>query len=203
MLPASATRNVVLLFDERPELPGLAALDAEFVRTINEKTIDQLRSIAKRRIARALATLTRRFSAISCAPSMPTRKSTPWWRFSARRSIFCWTMELRFFPAPPLFSAGSTKLNWATAPFHRHARGVLLKREFSPTLELALSLHPQARQVIVVGGTSDFDALLLEAMLRKTAHEASARWQARASADRMATRSGPPFETRDCVASSG
>ena len=31
---SSATRRVVLLFDERPELPGLARLDAEFVRTL-------------------------------------------------------------------------------------------------------------------------------------------------------------------------
>ena len=38
----------------------------------------------------------------------------------------------------------------------------MLKREFSPTLELALNLHPQARQAIVVAGTSDFDTLLLE-----------------------------------------
>ena len=31
-----------MLFDERPELPGLAALDAEFVRTINEKTPERV-----------------------------------------------------------------------------------------------------------------------------------------------------------------
>jgi hypothetical protein len=32
ILPASAqTRRVILLFDERSELPGLAALDADFV----------------------------------------------------------------------------------------------------------------------------------------------------------------------------
>src|SRR4051794_30840485 len=34
-LPASAaTRHVVLLFDERVELPGLALLEAEFVHTL-------------------------------------------------------------------------------------------------------------------------------------------------------------------------
>ena len=30
-MTSSVTRRVVLLFDERPELPGLAAFDAEFV----------------------------------------------------------------------------------------------------------------------------------------------------------------------------
>ena len=34
-LPASAeTRRVVLLFDERVELPGMSRLDAEFSRTL-------------------------------------------------------------------------------------------------------------------------------------------------------------------------
>ena len=43
-----------------------------------------------------------------------------------------------------------------------HVRGVLLKREFAPTLELALSLHPQTKQVVVVAGTSEFDTRLLD-----------------------------------------
>src|SRR4051812_32871257 len=41
-IPAFATRHVVLLFDERPELPGLTALDQEFVRTIKEKSSERV-----------------------------------------------------------------------------------------------------------------------------------------------------------------
>src|SRR6516165_2198610 len=42
-LPASsATRHVVMLFDERPELPGLAALDAEFTRTLASDSADHI-----------------------------------------------------------------------------------------------------------------------------------------------------------------
>jgi hypothetical protein len=38
-LPVSAaTRNVVLLFDERVELPGLSPFDAEFVRTLQSNS---------------------------------------------------------------------------------------------------------------------------------------------------------------------
>ena len=41
LLPVSAaTRHVVLLFDERVELPGLSSLDAEFVRTLQSKSGD-------------------------------------------------------------------------------------------------------------------------------------------------------------------
>jgi len=37
-----------------------------------------------------------------------------------------------------------------------------LKREFAPTLELALRLHPDTKHVAVVAGTSEFDVRLLE-----------------------------------------
>ena len=39
---------------------------------------------------------------------------------------------------------------------------VLLKREFAPTVEIALSLHPKTERAVVVAGTSDFDTRLLE-----------------------------------------
>jgi signal transduction histidine kinase len=41
-------------------------------------------------------------------------------------------------------------------------RGILLKREFAPTVEIALSLHPKTERAVVVAGTSDFDTKLLE-----------------------------------------
>ena len=39
---AAATRHVVLLFDERPELPGMAMLEAEFVRTLTSDSADRI-----------------------------------------------------------------------------------------------------------------------------------------------------------------
>jgi hypothetical protein len=42
-LPASsATRHVVLLFDERLDLPGLAALDADLVGTLASNSSDRI-----------------------------------------------------------------------------------------------------------------------------------------------------------------
>lgn len=42
-LPASsATRRVVLLFDERPELPGLTLLQADLVRTLTSSSADRI-----------------------------------------------------------------------------------------------------------------------------------------------------------------
>ena len=42
-----------------------------------------------------------------------------------------------------------------------HATGVYLKREFGPTLELAIRLHPDTRQIVVVSGTSNYDVQTL------------------------------------------
>src|SRR5262245_4150332 len=39
---SSATRDVVLLLDERPELPGLAVLDADLVRTLSANLGDHI-----------------------------------------------------------------------------------------------------------------------------------------------------------------
>ena len=37
-----ATRHVVLLFDERPELPGLALLEADLVRTLRANSTEPI-----------------------------------------------------------------------------------------------------------------------------------------------------------------
>ena len=43
VLPASsATRSVVLLFGERVELPGLAALESEFIQTLASNSSDHI-----------------------------------------------------------------------------------------------------------------------------------------------------------------
>ena len=39
---SSTTRRVVLLFDERPDLPGLAALDADLVGTLASNSSDRV-----------------------------------------------------------------------------------------------------------------------------------------------------------------
>src|SRR5215203_3914781 len=39
---SSETRRVILLFDERQELPGLAAIDAEFVKALNAPPGDRV-----------------------------------------------------------------------------------------------------------------------------------------------------------------
>jgi hypothetical protein len=45
--------------------------------------------------------------------------------------------------------------------------GLLVRRVFAPTLDVALRLQPDTRQVVVVGGTSEFDRNLQAAARRE------------------------------------
>ena len=66
------------------------------------------------------------------------------------------------FPGTPIVFCGVDKEVLGDRSLPPHVRGVLLKREFAPTLELALKLHPDTKQVVVVAGTSEFDTRLLD-----------------------------------------
>ena len=65
------------------------------------------------------------------------------------------------FPETPIVFCGLDRGQLGTRSLPPNMFGVLIKREFAPTLELALRLHPETERVVVVSGTSDFDQELL------------------------------------------
>jgi hypothetical protein len=76
------------------------------------------------------------------------------------------------FPGTPIVFGGIDRRQIGERPLPPNVRGILLKREFGPTLELALRLHPKTERVAVVAGTSDFDTQLLgEAKKEFSAYE--------------------------------
>jgi signal transduction histidine kinase len=66
------------------------------------------------------------------------------------------------FPGTPILFCGVDKTDLGNRSLPPHVRGILLKREFAPTVEVALSLHPNTERAVVVAGTSDSDTRLLE-----------------------------------------
>ncbi len=66
------------------------------------------------------------------------------------------------FPGTPIVFCGIDKTELGNRLLPPHVRGILVKREFAPTVEIALSLHPKTERAVVVAGTSDFDTRLLE-----------------------------------------
>ena len=164
ILPASAeTRRVILLFDERSELPGLAALDADFVRSLNSASADRIE------IYREDMDLSR----FGSEPYKDLLRNFLRAKYSHTKIDlivpvmgpaldFVLSGEAAFPPEAPIVFCGVDSRYLAGRSLPPHVRGVTLKRDFAPTLEIAFRLHPSTQRVVIVGGTSAFDTQLLE-----------------------------------------
>ena len=77
-LPAySATRRIVLLFDERPELPGLALLQADLTRELTSNSPDRIEIYNEAMdLSRFGSNNYQPLFAISFRKNMPTKKLT-------------------------------------------------------------------------------------------------------------------------------
>ena len=160
---ASQTRRVVLLYDERTDLPGLAILDASLVQSL---TSGQEGSLEVYREPMDLS----RFGSDAYLQMLRDHLRA---KYAAKKidvAIAAMGPSLDFllgpgdpvFPGTPIVFCGIDRRELERRALPDHVTGVLLKREFSPTLQVALRLHPDTRRVVFVGGTSEFDARLVE-----------------------------------------
>lgn len=163
-LPASsATRHVVLLFDERPELPGLAVLEADLVGTLVANSADH---VTVYREAMDLS----RFSSSTHQTALrdflrakyADKKIDVVVAIMGPALDFLLSHGDAIFPGARIVFCGIDRRELGERSLPSHVRGVLVKREFASTLELALSLHPQTQRVAIVAGASEFDTRLLE-----------------------------------------
>ena len=155
-------RRVVLLYDERTDLPGLRMLDASLTRNLTadpaidlelyRETLDLSRFPSTNHLTRFAAYLkekysTRRIDAVVAVigPSLD-------FLLNEGRSVF---------PGVPIVFCGIDRREFGTRVLPDTVTGVLLKRQFAPTLNMALDLHPGTTRVVVVAGTSEFDAGLV------------------------------------------
>ena len=159
-----ATRNVLVLYDERRELPGLAVIDSSLTRAlassperveIYRESMDNSRfgspdyqnvlrdylraKYAGKRIDVAVAVLD---------PALE-------FLLSQRATLF------KQSPEVPIVFCGIDRSAFEGRRLPAGVTGVFLKRRFTPTLELALNLHPDTKRIVVVGGTSAFDTIRL------------------------------------------
>jgi signal transduction histidine kinase len=158
-LPVSAApRNVVLLFDERVELPGLSLLNAEIVRTLEANSAEPIEIFREvmdlsRFSSNSHKTLLRDFLRAKYADKridVAVAVMAPAFDF-----LLAYGGEI--FPGAQIVFCGLDRKQLGTRSLPADVYGVLIKREFAPTLELALRLHPMTERVMVVSGTSDFD----------------------------------------------
>ena len=162
-LPVSAaTRNIVLLFDERTELPGLSVLEAELIRTLRSNSKEPIEIYREamdlsRFQSTSYKTLLRDFLRTKYADKkidVAVAVMAPAFEFLVANGDL-------IFPGTPVVFCGLDKKQLGAGPLPPNVYGILIDREFAPTLELALRLHPTTENVVVVSGSSEFDASLL------------------------------------------
>lgn len=153
-LPASsATRSVLLLYDERVDLPGLAALNSEFINTLLFNSTDPIE------IYREEMDLSRFGSdtyGLLLQDFLRAKYSNK--RIDVAVAVlgpaldFLLARGSAIFPGASVVFCGVDRKDISNRTLPPNVHGILLKREFAPTLELALQIHPQTTHVVVVGG---------------------------------------------------
>ena len=164
----SETRQVVLLYDERLDLPGLAILDATLAQSL---TSDPPGAVEIYREAMDLS----RFASAEHLRLLRDYLRTKYAAKKVDVVVAVMGPALDFllgegggvFPGTPIVFCGIDRREVEGRSLPSHVTGVLVKREFSPTLDIALRLHPGTRQVMFIGGTSEFDVRLVEQARRE------------------------------------
>jgi signal transduction histidine kinase len=162
LTPLVAKKNVVVLYDERLALPGLAVIDERLTRTLTSESPDAVE------IYREAMDLSR-FGSASYLRRLRDYLRAKYADKKIDVVIAAYSGSLDFllghgdeiFPGVPIvfFGVDASQIHH---PLPRHVTGVLVNREFSPTLDLALYLHPDTKRVVVAAGASDFDARLVD-----------------------------------------
>jgi signal transduction histidine kinase len=185
---SAETRRVVLLFDERAELPGMSRLDAEFVLTLQANSTDPIELYREPMDLSRFGSDTYKSSLRDFLRTKYADKKIdvavavmpPAFEFLSRYGTL-------IFPGTPIVFCGLERKQLGNRPLPPNWYGVLLKRELAPTLDIALRIHPKTREIVVVSGTSEFDGTILD----------QARNEFRAYEDRLAFTylSDLPFES--------
>jgi hypothetical protein len=155
---AAATRHVVLLYSERIQLTGLALLDQEIERTLRSDSTEPIeiyREIMD--VSRFDSESYRTVLRDSLRAKYANKKIDAAVAILAPAFDFLSAYGNLIFPAAPIVFSGLDRTQLSARPLLSNMRGVLVKRDYVPTLEFALHLHPRTERVIVVSGTSEVD----------------------------------------------
>jgi PAS domain S-box-containing protein len=170
-------KRVLVLYDENMDFPGLITLDRSLKATFKAASADAIEVYSEfmdlaRFESDRYFDLLRDLYRQKYAPQhidLLIAAMGPSLNFLLRYGD-------ELFPGIPIVFCGIDRRELGGRNLEPHVTGILARREFKGTLNLALRLHPQSRRVIVIGGTSDFDKYW----------EAEARREFREFEDRLA-----------------
>jgi signal transduction histidine kinase len=158
----SQARRVVLLYDERTDLPGLSILDARLVQTLSaglpgveiyRESMD-LSRFQSDRYPRLLTDFLRAKYAGKKIDVVIAALGPALDFLLAHRS--------EVFPGASTVFCGIDRRELSARRLPPDVTGVILKREFAPTLQMARRLQPGTRHVFFVAGSSEFDRRLVD-----------------------------------------
>ena len=156
--PVAEHKNILLVFDEDKGFPGLASINLSLQDTFRaglegnvefySESLD-ISKFAAPGYGDVLVDHFRRKYA-SKRIDLVVAVMGPSLEFLARHGN-------AIFPGVPIVFCGADSGEVGRMNLGPNITGVVMSRSFAPTLDVALRLQPQARQVYVVGGASPFD----------------------------------------------
>ena len=159
--PAEARKSVLIVFDEDKEFPGLAMINRSLRDTFRADVPDGIEFYSESMNLSQFGTaayddvLRNHFSRkyARTRPDLIVAVMGPSLHFLLRHGK-------ALFPGVPIVFCGVDPSDLEGTPLGDSVTGVVVKRTFAPTLDLALRLQPETRHVFVVGGASTFDRRL-------------------------------------------
>ena len=158
---AQERKKVLILYDEDKDFPGLALLnrslrasfEAELGNTVEfySESLNLSQFEAPGYDAVVANHFRRKYS--GKAPDLIVAAMEPSLDFLLRHGE-------ALFPGVPIVFCGVDTAALEGRKLRANVTGVLVRREFFPTLDIALQLQPRTRNVFVVGGSSTFDRYL-------------------------------------------
>ena len=163
-------RHVLLLFDEDKTLPGLAVLDRTLRATLSDGLGGNVEFFSESlNAAQFPETSHEQLLRDYYATKYGSRKLDLIVGVMGPSVTFLRRHADAFAPGVPVVFCGAYAENLEPANMPVRMTGLVARRVFAPTLDLALRLQPDTRRVFVVGGTSAFDRNLQAAARREFA----------------------------------
>ena len=155
---AHARRNVLLVFDEDKDLPGLAVINRSLRQVLRSELKDEVEFYSE-----SLHASQFRDPGYHGVLRDHFRNKYRDKRLDLIIAVMEPSLDFMVqngeavFAGVPIVFCGADPSDVGRRTLRPNITGVLVERNFAPTLQIALDLQPQTRNVFVVGGTSRFD----------------------------------------------
>ncbi len=158
-----AEKNALVIYDEQTALPGLAILDQTLRSTLGADTTTKINVYSE---GMDLS----RFDRSGYDQFLRDYYKQKYGGKKLDVVIAVLGPSLRFAlahmeeiaPGTPIVFCGVDRREVGQLSLGPNVTGVLVKRDFKGTVDIALNLQPDTRQVVFIAGTSTFDKYLLE-----------------------------------------